>query len=275
MFPKIEISHDALRLHPPVTVRIHLGTCVSLTFVASVACPASALLIYHSPLRSKTLRRRLHDLRHQRLHAGQNVGLPQHQRRLMQQPRSLDVMSVGNYVISAVPRVVKKQLQVPVSAENIFLKHQDQPTQTSLQQRILPHAEQACVCLQHMKMGVHGLAFVGILVAQAHVLDRLPVARERLEISVLHRVETVLFDRMKQLHCIFQGLGISARTMEFRQTIYRKCYCIYLLLRVCRREVCVKRPEGSAVFLVVESVDDESLCAQGHIHISLQHLRPA
>ena len=191
----------------------------------------------------------------------------------MQQPRSLDVMSVGNYVISAVPRVVKKQLQVPVSAENIFLKHHDQPAQARLQKRILPHSEQTCICLQHMKMGVHCLALIGVLVAQTHVLDGLPITSERLEISILRGVETVLFDRMKQLHSILQSLGISARTMELRQPIYRKCYCIYLLFGVRWREVSIKRPEGSAVFLVIEPVDDESLRTQGHAHISLQNFR--
>jgi len=37
---------------------------------------------------------------------------------------------------------------------------------------------------RHMQMRVHGLALVGILLTQAHVLDRVPCTGERLEIAV-------------------------------------------------------------------------------------------
>ncbi len=45
-----------------------------------------------------------------------------------------------------------------------------------------------------MPMRVHGLAFVGILVAQAHVFYRLPLPCESFKISVPFGVKAMLLD---------------------------------------------------------------------------------
>ena len=86
-----------------------------------------------------------------------------------------------------------------VCTENMVLKYFYKFVKTIFQERILPHAEQTCVCFQHVEMCVHGLALVGVLVAQTHVFNRFPGPSECLEISALHRIVAILLDGVEKL----------------------------------------------------------------------------
>ena len=123
---------------------------------------------------------------------------------------------------------------------DIFVEYVQKAAKTGLQKGIFPYTIEACICLDHMQMRIHGLALVGILLAQAHVLDRVPCTGERPEIAVFLLVETVLLDRMEQLYGILQRLGIACRSVEFGEAVDRECYRIYLLLCVKRSVVCIQ-----------------------------------
>ena len=137
------------------------------------------------------------------------------------------------------PVVVEEQLEVAVFAEHPVFEDFDQTAELLLQKRVLPYAVKACIGLQDVEVCVHGLAFIGILVAEAHVLDLFPCAGECLEITVLLSVEAVVFDRAEELYSIFERFGVAGRAVEFRQSVDGECDRVDLLLCVERGTVCV------------------------------------
>ena len=51
------------------------------------------------------------------------------------------------------------------------------------QLRVVPHAAEIGVGLEDVEVGVHGFFLVGLLVAQAHVVDGVPFARAGFEVA--------------------------------------------------------------------------------------------
>ena len=135
------------------------------------------------------------------------------------------------------PVVVEEQLEVAVFAEHPVFEDFDQTAELLLQKRVLPYAVKACIGLQDVEVCVHGLAFIGILVAETHVLDLFPCAGECLEITVLLIVEAVVFDRAEELYSIFERFGVAGRAVEFRQSVDGEGDCVDLLLCVERSAV--------------------------------------
>ena len=106
-----------------------------------------------------------------------------------------------------------------------------------------------------MEMRVHGLAFIGILVAQAHVFYLRPFAGECLEIASTDCVEAVIFYRIEKFYRIFESLSVACRPVQLRQSVYRECYRVDLLFCVKWISVCVDRPICASEFIIVEPVD--------------------
>ena len=156
-----------------------------------------------------------------------------------------------------------------VAADDVLFEDRNEPAKTLLKKGILPYAVKACVCFEDMQMRVHGLAFVGILVAKAHVFDLRPFTGECLEIASTDSVETVFFYRIEHLDRIFESLSVACRAVQFRQSVYSECYRVDLLFCVLRRLVRVQRPVCASEFGVVEPVDYQVSGHDGHFKVLL------
>ena len=165
--------------------------------------------------------------------------------------------------------VVEEELQMAVAADDVLFEYRNQIAKTFLKKGILPYAVKACVSFEDMKMRVHGLAFVGILVAKAHVFDLRPFAGECFEIASADSVEAVFFYRIEQFYGIFKGFSVACRAVQLRQSVYRECYRVDLLFSVLRSLVRVQRPVCASEFGVVEPVDYQVSGHDGHFKVLL------
>ena len=156
-----------------------------------------------------------------------------------------------------------------VAADDVLFEDRNELAKTLLKKGILPYAVKACVGLEDMQMSVHGLAFVGILVAKAHVFDLRPFTGECLEIASTDSVETVFFYRIEHLDRIFESLSVACRAVQLRQSVYRECYRVDLLFSVLRSLVRVQRPVCASEFGVVEPVDYQVSGHDGHFKVLL------
>ena len=154
--------------------------------------------------------------------------------------------------------------------QNPFREKAYQIAQLPLQTGILPHAEKIGIRFQNMQMGIHRLALVLILGAEAHVGYLSPFAGQGFTITVLHGVETMLFNRLKQADGICQCFIIARGTSIFTQPVDGETQSVNLLLGIERIAFIVERPINSAKFIVVETVDKSAFGTRSRFQI----LRP-
>ncbi len=122
------MTHYILCLHPLVTVRIR-QPLVEEGF------------IHHRTVGSQTFIGGCGDEFHQWLHLVQQCLVAQHQRRLVQQLGSLDVMPVRDNVVPTVPVVIEEKFQVPgLNIQNLVREEFDEVMQLPLQAFVFPHA---------------------------------------------------------------------------------------------------------------------------------------
>ena len=105
-----------------------------------------------------------------------------------------------------------------------------------------------------MQVGVHGLTFVLVFIAKTHIGNLSPLAGKSLAIAILHRVEAMLFDILKQADGIFQSLSITRGTMIFAQPVDGKADGIDLLLRIQWVAFAIERPVDTAELAVIEMI---------------------
>ena len=156
-----------------------------------------------------------------------------------------------------------------VAADDVLFEDRNELAKTLLKKGILPYAVKACVGLEDMQMRVHGLAFVGIFVAKAHVFDLRPFTGECFEIASADCVKAVFFYRIEHLDRIFESLSVACRAVQLRQSVYSECYRVDLLFCVLRRLVRVQRPVCASEFGVVEPVDYQVSGHDGHFKVLL------
>ena len=112
-------------------------------------------------------------------------------------------------------------------------------------------------------MGVHGLALILVLGAEAHVGHLSPLAGEGFAITVLPGVEAMCLDALEETNRINQGFFITGGTMVFAQSVDGKAEGINLLLRIEGLPFAVERPVDATEFVVVETVDEVTLGTRG------------
>ena len=121
-----------------------------------------------------------------------------------------------------------------------------------------------------MQMGIHRLALVLILGAEAHVGYFSPFAGQGFAITVFHGVEAMLFDGLEQADGICQRFIIARGTSIFTQPVDGETQSVNLLLGIERIAFIVERPVNSAKFIVVETVDKSAFGTRSRFQI----LRP-
>ena len=156
---------------------------------------------------------------------------------------------------------------MPVRENDSVQEYLNKLAKAALQLLVLPNPVKRSIALEYVKMGVHGLCIILVLVAQAHVLDRGPVAPEGLEVSSADVVKAVLLDDMVQLYRLTQGKFISARAIQFTQAIDRESYGINLLLRLERPAFAVDAPIGPSEVTVPERAQNLVARPEGHLKV--------
>ena len=79
-------------------------------------------------------------------------------------------MPIGDNAVFTNPIIIEEQFQMTgLDIQNPFREKAYQIAQLPLQTGILPHAEKIGIRFQNMQMGIHRLALVLILGAEAHV----------------------------------------------------------------------------------------------------------
>ena len=94
----------------------------------------------------------------------------------MNQPGSLNVMPIGYDTVFAHPIIIKKELQMSgLLVQYLICEKLYQVTKLLLKNGVFPHAIEICVRLQNVQMGIHGLAFILILVTETHIGNIVPI----------------------------------------------------------------------------------------------------
>ena len=122
-------------------------------------------------------------------------------------------------------------------------------------------------------MRVHRLHLVHVDVAQAHVIRKVPIARESLEVAAVFRVVGVLFhqtedgDRFVERARFAGGAGIAGGAVVFRQCIDPERLPVNLLARLDRRPVHRDHPGEAAIGFVPEARQEIVVGPPGHLQV--------
>ena len=171
-------------------------------------------------------------------------------------------MSERNDRIFAVPVIVEEKLQVAGTAvQNLLPENVQQIGNPFLQPFISAYPVEIRIWLNDMEMRVHGLVLIRVFLAQPHVGYRLPVSGHCLEIAVLYIVKTIFFNVIEKSERVVLRLFVPGRACIFAQSVDGESESVNLLFSVERPALAVQAPENSAVFLVIEAVDDFAFCA--------------
>ena len=93
--------------------------------------------------------------------------------------------------------------------QNLVGENQDQVSELFFEVLVFPYPVQVGIRFEDMQVGIHCFFLILILVAESHILYQFPVFRKGFHITVLFRVETILFDRLEETDRIIQRLFIS------------------------------------------------------------------
>ena len=97
---------------------------------------------------------------------------------------------------------------------------------------------------------------VGVLVAQADILQGGPVAGRRLEVAVVLQIERMGLNGFEEPPCLLRRTRVIRRACVFAQSVNGESQRIELLARIGRRAVGTYRPIDSAEFRVDEVVEE-------------------
>ena len=120
-----------------------------------------------------------------------------------------------------------------------------------------------------MQVRIHRTATILVLVAQSHISDRLPVTRQRLDISIVVAVESMALDVMIQRDGYIKCLLVTGGTSILRHAIDGESDGVGLLLGVQRIALVIHAPEYTTLFLVPEIITHVVLCSCGCLKVFL------
>ena len=254
---EVRLADDVLRLHPPVAVAVEMA--VAIRFVD------------HRTVGKTTLESGMGDAARHSQRLREQALVAKHLCCLEQEPRRLDVVTVGDDVVGARPVVEEEESEMAsLARRDDAVDEESLERLRSLEQvGVAPHAKQVGVRLDDVQVGVHRLRHVGVLGAQAHVLQRVPEAVQSLGVATVNAVAAVRLDVAEKAHGIVQRLGVARSPRILAESIDGKAQRIELLLGVERSAVGCYRPEHASVLMVVEAVDDLALGACSHLQVRL------
>ncbi len=166
-------------------------------------------------------------------------------------------MAVGVSIVEELPVVVEEQPQV-TRALHIYAVEEDieQAAGGLGHAGVAGDAEQRRVCLDDVEVGIHGLGGIGVLLAQTHILDGLPVAGGGLAVAAARGVEAMGLDAVEEVHGHAQRLGVARRAIKLGHAVDGESDGVKLLFGVERAAVGTQAPVYTAVLLVDEARGD-------------------
>ena len=241
---EVDMADDALAQYPPLPLRVR-------------ASRVGPVFVHHRAVRLQSLVGGPCDSLYRRLHSLEQGGVSQLQCGLVQQPYGFDVVSEALDVAPSLPAVIEEEVEVAgLRIEQPCEEDVDQIGDPLRQLRCPPHPVEVGVRLEDVQVRVHGARPVLVLVAQPHIGDGLPVARQRLDVAVVPAVEGVAFDVAVQLLRIVQCLAVAGGTCVFAQSVDGESDGVGLLPAVEHVSLCIQAPEDTALLGIDETVDE-------------------
>jgi len=173
------------------------------------------------------------------------------------EPRCFDVVT-ERYVarMAVVPCFVEKEPEMPVRSHDAREEEFEQMTCLTAQPLLRGvKPQQIGIPFEDMQMRVHRFVLVGVLVAQADILQGGPVAGRRLEVAVVLQIERMGLNGFEEPPCLLRRTRVIRRACVFAQSVNGESQRIELLARIGRRAVGTYRPIDSAEFRVDEVVE--------------------
>ena len=252
---EVDMSDDILTLHPPLALQV----------VLVIILP---VFIYHTAVWTQTFVSSISDTADNLLYLLKHLFVAQDQSCLVKQPGSLDVVTETLDIALALPLVIEEEVEmVSLLVQEFICEDVEQVANTLLQFRSLPHTIEIGVRLDDMQVRIHRTAAILVLVAQSHVGDRLPVTFQRLNISIVLTVESMVFDVMIQRDGDVECLLVTGGTSILRHTIDGESNGVGLLLGVQRIALVIHTPEDTTLFLVEEVITHVVLSSCGSLQV--------
>ena len=145
----------------------------------------------------------------------------------------------------------------------------EKPPVLSPEPCVVPHPQESSVGLKDVKQGVHGLAGVEILVAQALIGELLPVATLPFDVAAVDRVVGVRLQQVEEPLGEVEALRVLSRSVVLREAKGPKGLSVVMLAVGDRIAAAVHLPVETAVGLVPKDPSEVVVGAASHRKVSL------
>ncbi len=211
------------------------------------------------------LERRPGEAEGRRAGAGEQRRVARRLGRLHEEPARLDVVTVGHRPVERRPALVEEQQEVRGrGVDDAVEVEADALAQPLPQDGVGPGPQEGGVGLHHVQVRVHRLRRVLVLLAQAHVVERAPVARAGLPVAAPGRLRGVGLDRAVEGDRALLRLHVARREVVLGEGVERERESVGLLPVGERLPRGVEHPVRAAVALVPEAGDELGEGALGH-----------
>ena len=131
----------------------------------------------------------------------------------VEQPGSLDIMTITLDVALALPLVIEEEVEmISLLVQKLIGEDIEQITDALLQFRSLPYTIKIGIWLDDMQMGIHRTGTILILIRETHVCNRIPFTGQCFDISVVLGIKGMLLDVMIQGDSDIQCLLVACCT---------------------------------------------------------------
>ena len=224
-FVHIEKTDDSFGLYPPVTVRID-------------AFRLRIVFVDQTSVGSQSLDGRGCQCLDHGTDICRNLRFSEYEGGFVDEPRCLDVMPVRDLPSLWLPPCIEKEIQVPrLRIEKPVGMDVNQFPDRRRNPIFTPDPQQVRVRFEQVQVRIHAEVGVGILLAQTHVFQRLPVPGQCFDVSALHCIPDMLLKRSEQSGGFVQRLRITRRPDIFAQSVNCETDSIALFLAADRTSV--------------------------------------
>ena len=179
---EVDVTDDVLTLYPPLALEI-------------ILIPILPMLIHHTSIWAQSLVGSIGYSADDALYLAQQLLIAQDECRLMEQPGSLNVMTITFYISFSLPLIIEEQVKmIGLLVQKLICKDVEQVADTFFQFISLPYTIEIGIGFYDMEMGIHRAGSVLILIRKTHIGDRLPLTGQRLNISIVLGIKGMLLD---------------------------------------------------------------------------------
>ena len=149
---EVDVTDDVLTLYPPLALEI-------------ILIPILPMLIHHTSIRAQSLVGSIGNSADDALYLSEQFLIAQDQCRFMEQPGSLDVVTVTLDISFSLPLIIKEEVEmISLLVQKLIRKDVEQVADTLFQFICLPYTIEIGIGFDDMEMGVHRTGSVLILI---------------------------------------------------------------------------------------------------------------